>query len=486
MKRTIGLVAMIVLAVSARAEPPKLTLEAADARMRRAFALARESSDSELIEKVLERRDQVRRSLGRNDLAAAERLVRDAEGQVGLDPGGKTMLDLPVAALDPEQRKQFDGLEEQLAAAMKKEDGSAITNIVAEMQKALGDQAGLPDVRKKGEKGKAFPVKPADVADVFLKVIEADPRAVKVLSAGVPAADTPARSYASIVEGCLTIRPPVEKHFKDKLPVLDGVILGSCQSMIALQLADGYFKFPDVRGKNLVIGDAIDKLIDKDADAVKDAWVVIPFPDGSSQIDTAECGMALLHAGKAFKNNDWTQAGLKAAKWSGSFPSVATWHFNANSVSLLCAAFQSCGEEKLRDSAVKRFRIGIEPGQGSNGRWLDAESARTGNHFVLLRALHDLFYSLPPGPDRESVSAVLGKAAQAIRDEADTLGVPMTPLTIRELDRHVKSIAGDVAPWRNMLELAAGTAVQRCTQGGKVRAAVPLPELAAAGRVGIK
>jgi hypothetical protein len=486
MNRNALLGAFFLAGSAVAAEPTRLTLESADARMRRAFALAREFNDSALVEKVLELRDLVRRSFGRKDVAAAERLIRDAEEQVGLDPGGKTMLGLPVAALDPEQRQQLDGLEERLATAMKKEDAAAVANVVREKQKLLGDQAGLPDVRKKGEKGKAIPIKPADVADVFLKVIETDSKALKVLSAGVPAADTPARSYASIADGCLTIRPLVEKYHKDELPTLDGLIRGCCQSMLALQVVDGHFRFPDLRGKNLVLGDAIDKLADQGADAVKDGWLVVPFPDGSSQVDAAECGMALLQAGTVFKNNEWTGAGLKAAKWSGSFPGVPTWHFNAYSVSLLCTAFQTTGDTKYRDAAVRRYRVGIEPGQAANGRWVDAESARTGNQFVLVRALHDLTDALPPGPDRESVGVVHGRASHAIRAESETLGVPMTPLTIRELERHIRSMTGDTTAWRNMLELAASTAVQRCTQGGKVRAAVPLPELAAAGRVGEK
>src|SRR5262245_31355892 len=119
MTRTIALLTIVLLASAAKpAEPSKLSLEAADARMRRAFALARESNDSGLVEKVLELRDLVKRSFARKDIAAVERLIRDTEGQVGLDPGGKTMLGLPVAALDPERRKQLDALEEQLAAAM--------------------------------------------------------------------------------------------------------------------------------------------------------------------------------------------------------------------------------------------------------------------------------------------------------------------------------------------------------------------------------
>ena len=231
-------------------------------------------------------------------MAAAERLIRDAEELVGLDPGGKTMLGLPVASIEPNQQKKLDELDAQLAAAMKKEDGTAVKSIVANMHKLLGNEAGLPDIRRRGESAKATATKPAEVAGVFLKVIEADPRALQVLSAGLPAADTQARAYAAVVDACLTIRPLVEQHFKDKLKMLDELVRGCSKSMLALQLADGHFKFPDLRGKNFAVGAAIDKIVDKDVIAVKNSWLIAAFPDGSSQVDAAECGMALLRLGR--------------------------------------------------------------------------------------------------------------------------------------------------------------------------------------------
>ena len=43
------------------AEPKTITLDSADARLKRAYALARETNDEAIIEKVLEYRDGVKR-----------------------------------------------------------------------------------------------------------------------------------------------------------------------------------------------------------------------------------------------------------------------------------------------------------------------------------------------------------------------------------------------------------------------------------------
>ena len=68
-----------------------------------------------------------------------------------------------------------------------------------------------------------------------------------------------------------------------------------------------------------------------------------------SQIDSAECGITLLHAGVFYKNADWTQAGLAAAAWSKDAPLVANFTHNAYSVSLLCAASKAKPEvEELK------------------------------------------------------------------------------------------------------------------------------------------
>jgi hypothetical protein len=358
-----------------------------------------------------------------------------------------------------------------------------VSGVVTEIAKVLGDQTGLPDLRRKGETGKPVPVKPADVADLFVKALEADPRVLKALTAGVPGPTTMPRAYASVVHGCLLIRPLVEEHQRAKLEVIDALVRGCCRAMIALQLEPGYFKFPDLRGTNARMGEMIDRLASRDPDAVQNAWLVVPDPEGSSQYDVGECGIALLRAGAAYQIEEWTRAGLKAADWALGQPCVPNWSSNAFAVSLLCEAFRAGGDKKFLEAARAKYAVGIAPGQGPNGRWIDPHNARTANHFVLLRAVQDLEEALPAGKDREAAAKVAEKTVRAVLDEAEKLGAPASSHRVQELGRNLRLHPAAARTVRPVLEQAASATVQKCQQGGRVRAVVPLPELAAVSGV---
>ena len=70
--RLLVLSSVFILTIVRAGEPGKLSIESADVRLRRAYALARETNDSRLVERVLERSDHVRRAFKRQDVAAAE------------------------------------------------------------------------------------------------------------------------------------------------------------------------------------------------------------------------------------------------------------------------------------------------------------------------------------------------------------------------------------------------------------------------------
>lgn len=477
------LVLLLVASQALAAEPKEITLESADSRLKRAFALARETNDNAIIEKVLEYRDGVKRSFGRKDLVAAERLVRDAEEIVGFDAGGDTMVGLRIANIEPGTQKKLDALQERLERAMNGNDLATLSAIIAENKKLLGDNAGLPDLRRKGDQTKVLPVKAADVAELFLKVIQLDPRSLKDLSSGKPIGETLPRGYASIVHGCLTIRPLVEKHFRDKLEIVDGLIKGCSASIVALQVDKGHFKFPDLRGKHILFGEMIEKVVSNNPDAIENGWLIVPEPEGVSQIDAGECGTALLRAGLMLKNDNWKRAGLKAADWSMTTPLVTSFNYNAFSISLLCEAHRISGEKKYLDAAWKKYQFGVASGQVANGRWIDAHSARTVYHVILLRCQHDLLEILPDGKDHDLVENAARRAVLALFEEAEKLGAPVTSMTISELDRHKRLTKDSPAKLREVLETAASAAIQRCSSGGRIRAGAPLPELAAAASV---
>ncbi len=476
-------IAALTLQTFAFAQGRTLSAEDADARLRRAAMAAREASDAIVLERVLEIRDQVERSLGRGDQSAVERLVRDAESVAELDFGGKTMFGLPVAQTSPRLRKAMAVPEAKLADALARGDRTAIEKAIGELSKLLGDSAGVPEVRRRGDKLKPEAIAPQAVAEMFLKAIADDPRRRKALSAGVPAKGTMPRAYASVVEGCVAIRPLVEKHVPAKLAELDALATGCAKSLVAMQTEAGYFRFPDTRLKTFEYGEMIDRLIEANPAAVQGEWVIVPLPNGESQTDAAECGIALLRAGKAYRNDEWTKAGMRAADWAASIPPVAGFHLNACSVSLLCEAFRANNDKKYLDAAQAKFQLGVEPGQTPTGRWLDPRAARTTNHLILLRAVLDLEESTPAGPARESLGKIAIKAMSALAAESESLGVPSTPNTIQELGQFVRLHPDALPKARDMLEVAATGAVRRCTTGDRIRAAVPLPELASVARV---
>ncbi len=469
------------MATVARAEDA-LPVEQIDARLRHAYALAKETNNRLLVEEMLTGRDTVTRAIGRQDGALVERLLRDMEKQVGLDPGGKTMAGLPVAVLTYAEQKQLAEIGKKLTAAMKAGKTEDVQAGVAEMKKLLGDRAGVPDSRRKGESPAVIPVKPAELADLFVRILDAEQAKLKSFAVGKPLPAALPRDYANIAEGCVAFRPLVEKYQPKKLDVVDQLIAGCCESMVALQTEAGFFKFPDLRGKHIRFGEMIEQLVEQSAGNVEDGFLIVPAPDGGSQFDAGECGVALLRAGAALKKPDWTKAGLKAAAWAKACPPVATFNYNAFSVHLLCEAYRHTHEDAYRVAALATWNVGVAPGQTPNGRWIDPHNARTVYHFIMLRAANDLLELDPPVKNRDGIAESVQLAVKAALDEADKLGAPVTSYTVAELSR-AGALAGITDPrLKTRLEQAATAAHLRCVKGG-VKAATPFPELAAVAGV---
>lgn len=459
-----------------------LPIEQIDARLRHAYALARETNNRLLAEEMLTGRDTVTRAIQRQDSALVERLLRDMEKQVGIDNGGLTMAGQPVAVLTYAEMKQLAEINKKLAAAMAAGKAADVQAAAAEMKKVLGANAGVPDARRKGETLAVVPVKPADIADLFVRILDAEDDKLKLFTTGKPLLAASPRDYATIAEGCVAMRPLVEKHHPKKLEAVDNLITGCCTSMVALQRDAGFFKFPDLRGKHIRFGEMIEQLVEQSADNVEAGWLVAPFLDGGSQFDAGECGVALLRAGAALKNEAWTRAGLKAAGWAKACPPAANFHYNAFSVRLLCEAYRQTQDAAYRDAAWKTWHLGIAPGQTDNGRWADPHNARTVYHVIFLRAANDLLEITPPGEDRTALKRAVRSAVKAVLDEADKLGAPATSYTVQELGR-VEVLADVTDPrLKKWLETAATVAHVKCIRSG-VKAATPFPELAAVAGV---
>ena len=72
---------------------------------------------------------------------------------------------------------------------------------------------------------------------------------------------------------------------------------------------------------------------------------------------------------------------------------------NSFSVALLAEAFRATGERRYLDAAVHKTRVGVIPGQLTEGphagRWVDAHNARPAYHYIMMRGLAQLAAVLP-------------------------------------------------------------------------------------------
>jgi hypothetical protein len=289
------------------------------------------------------------------------------------------------------------------------------------------------------------------------------------------------RLYADVLNGTTIIRPFVEKHLPDALSDLDKLTNGVAMILTTLQQPEGHFPFPDLRGKNIRFGDMTNRQLSAGKIEVKDGWIITADPDGGSQFDTGVCGTALLVAGQLHGREEWKRAGLHAAEWALSQKCCANFNYNAFSVSLLAHAFRVSGAPKYLDGAMKKFRIGVAPGQAPNGRWIDAHNARTVYHLIILRALGDLGTVLATDhrSERAEVDAVAKPAVKALLDEFDAMG--QTVEALPELQMLAALYPGNerlAVVVRSMTSLVIG----KCTDGRRVKMGTAVAQLAAVAR----
>ena len=462
-------IALLLTAVLASAADP--TWPDDEARLRVVLQLAREKNDRSLVERVSAAQRTLRQQ-------PSEDTLRGLEAAVGIDPGGWSMHGLQIFRPTPAFLAQRDTLSRALAEAMA-QNTDAVQAACAQMRRALGDQAGLPDARRAGERVEPKPVGPADAAKLFCAALESEKKALREISAGKTLGNNKLRFYADIVQGCCEARPAVQKFLPEKLGDVDKLMAGACGILLRRQQPNGLFPLSDLRGKDIRFGEMIEKQIAGHPEAVKDGWIVLADAEGGTQFDTGVCGVALLTAGATCQRADWTQAGRRAADWALAQRCVPNFNYNAFSVGLLAHAYQATGDARYLTSAIRKAELGVLPGQAPNGRWLDPHNARTVYHLIIVRALHDLWSALPA--ERQQERMEVGQAAQkaigALLDEFTQAGA--TTVALRELQRHAALNPQPDPRLPAILELQRAVIQQKCRRDGSCKLGVPVTELAA-------
>lgn len=450
--RSIVLISFLSTAVQA------LTPDEAEARLRMARQIARERNDRELVQRV----EKLAREFKAGLPAEAEEQLREAEKAVGIDPGGWSMagqpLFHPTAAMEAALKTQGP----KLAAALASGDAAAVREITRAMESILGDQAGVPDGRRMGQKPSELKLSRAEVVKLFLAALETQGRAMRTLMKGELLPDQMVRMYAYVLDACVTMHPHVALHAPERVADVEKLLRGTAGVLLRLQQPQGHFPFPDLRGKNIRFGDMTEKQLQNGSIEIKDGWIITADPDGGSQFDTGVCGVALLRAGELLKEESYLAAGRRAAEWAAKQKCCANFNYNAFSVSLLARA-------GMKEAALEKFRVGVAPGQAKNGRWLDPHNARTVYHVIILRALADLGRSA-------EVDAVALPAIRALLEEFDAMGITVEALP--ELHALAKQHPDDGRLQKAVSDMAS-TIVNKCTDGTRVKLGAQPHQLAA-------
>jgi len=451
-----------------------LTPDEVEARLRMALQIAREHNDRSLVAQV----EKLGRDFKGELPTDAEARLREVESAVGIDPGGWSMAGQPLFHGTAEMKVRQPELSAQLAAAMGSDDAEKVRVVTQQMLKVLGDQAGVPDGRRAGVKAEPCTLSEAAATKLFLDALKAEGRRVRQLSEGKPLPDQMLRLYADILSGVTWVRPFAEKHQPEALGDLDRLMNGLATLLLNVQQPAGHFPFPDLRGKNIRFGDMITRQVNAGAVEVKDGWLITADPDGGSQFDTGVCGTALLKAGMLRGDEVWKKAGLRAADWALGQKCCANFNYNAFSVSLLAQAFRATGDFKYLEGALKKFQVGVAPGQAPNGRWMDAHNARTVYHLIILRGLGDLGLALPPErkEERAELDAVMKPAIQALLDEFEAMG--MTVEAVPELQT-LAALYPEDGRLKTAIHLMAGSVIAKCTDGKRVKMGSAVAQLAA-------
>jgi hypothetical protein len=248
----------------------------------------------------------------------------------------------------------------------------------------------------------------------------------------------------------------------------------------------GVFPFPAVRGetrdKAFVAADRFLARAEREgrlAEVVHRGWAVDDITDGGLQFDNGEAGIAMFELYAATKEEKYLRSAQKSADWAAARPLARNWNYNSFSVALLAEAFRATGERRYLDAAVHKARVGVIPGQLTDGphagRWVDAHNARPAYHYIMMRGLAQLATVLPnDDPTRAEIMRALTLGLKTRNAEILDRGAANKEKAMEALLIVNRAFAGETAFLRESHSAAALDALGKLVSDQYRRGAAPL------------
>jgi hypothetical protein len=347
--------------------------------------------------------------------------------------------------LSPDARIKYEAIIRSIGEAQRREDEAAVLKHADEAKAVLGPLAGEPEEQE--EYRQTTPEVKLPTPQEAVKAFE--PYRSYILrnkwwriGDDPTKAERPLRDVASVVSGCVDAREAGCQNGDELL----ALAADAAEYLLWTQeqAERGLFPFPARRGGPSRPFRAAEGMLRKAEragrleDVVHQGWIVDDLGDGGLQFDNGVCGTAILRLYQATKDPKYLQSVKRAAEWAMQRPVVPNWNYNGFSVYLLAETAKETGDKRFLDAALKKARLGIYPGQLTDGphqgRWFDGHNARLPYHYILVRTLVSLASALEESSaeQRQALDA-LRLALQARNKDFIAKGIGNTDLALEAL-----------------------------------------------------
>jgi hypothetical protein len=378
-------------------------------------------------------------------------------------------------------------LEAQLSAALAKQDLQAIREAVAEMNRFLGEKAGVPEVADQfvpiPRNGRWLTADEAAVGfEQLLKQIER----YRWWKIGQDPAQLGAalREPAAVVSGCIAACRAKLKGAERSM----GLAREAADFLLWAQArgGTGVFPFPASRSKSssaaFQSAERQLRLAEREGrlqEMLSNGWAINDLGSGGLQFDNGECGVAMLDIYAFTQERKYLDSARAAADWALARPLLSNWNFNSFSVYLLARMHRATGEAKYLQAAASKALLGVIPGQLTQGaragRWLDAHNAKPTYHYIMLRSLAELAIAVPSShADRPQVIAALRSGLKARNPDFLSQGAPNKDKAMETLLIVNRAFAGDAEFLNDTQSALALDALAKLVSAQARRGHVPL------------